>query len=64
MTREEQLKYIQDNCNAFKRALLAKASKIPPNWDSMEIRKCVMDCAKNAWIATWRSITNGIGFKR
>jgi len=59
MTREEQLKCIEDNCNAFKKALLAKASKIPPNWDSM-----VMDCAKKAWIATLRSITNGIGFKR
>jgi len=31
MTREEQLKRIEDNCNAFKKALLAKASKIPPN---------------------------------
>jgi hypothetical protein len=28
---------------AFKKALLAKASKIPPNWDSMEIRQWVMD---------------------
>jgi hypothetical protein len=30
----------------------------------MEIRPWVMDCAKNAWISTLRSITNGIGFKR
>jgi hypothetical protein len=26
MAREEQLKCIEDNCNAFKKALLAKAS--------------------------------------
>jgi hypothetical protein len=31
--------------------LLAKASKIPPNWDSMEIRQWVMDCAKDAWVS-------------
>lgn len=36
MTREEQLKCIEDTCNAFKKPLLAKASKIPPNRDSMD----------------------------
>ena len=46
MTRDEQLKCIEDSVGAFKRTLLAKASKIPPNWDSMEIRQWVMDCAK------------------
>jgi hypothetical protein len=43
MTRDEQLKCIEDNVEAFKKALLAKASKIPPSWDSMEIRQWVMD---------------------
>ena len=38
MTREQQLKCIEDNCDAFKRTLLAKASKIPPNWDGTEIK--------------------------
>jgi hypothetical protein len=39
---------------AFKKALLAKASKIPANWDSMEIRQWVMDCAKDAWVAHYQ----------
>ena len=30
MTREEQLKCIEENCEAFKKTLLAKASKIRP----------------------------------
>lgn len=51
MTREDQLKCIEDNCDAFKRALLAKASKMPPNWDGMEIRQWAMDCAKDAWVS-------------
>jgi hypothetical protein len=51
MTREEQLQCIVDNCDAFKKTLLAKASKIPPNWDGMEIRQWVMDCAKDAWVS-------------
>ena len=38
MTRDEQLKCIEDNCDAFKRTLLAKALKIPPNWDNAEIK--------------------------
>ena len=29
MTREEQLQCIVDNCDAFKKTLLARASKIP-----------------------------------
>ncbi|MGA7313785.1 MAG: hypothetical protein WBX22_07405 [Silvibacterium sp.] len=49
MTRDEQLKCIEENCDAFKKMVLAKAAKIPPNWDSMEIRQWVMDCAKVAW---------------
>jgi hypothetical protein len=53
MTREDQLKCIEDNCDAFKRALLAKASKMPPNWDGMEIRQWAMDCAKDAWVSRW-----------
>ena len=36
---------------AFEKLLLAKASKIPPNWDGMEIRQWVMDCAKEAWVS-------------
>jgi hypothetical protein len=51
MTREEQVKCIQENCEAFKLTLLAKASKMPPNWDGMEIRQWVMDCAKDAWVS-------------
>jgi hypothetical protein len=35
----------------LKKALLAKASKIPQNWGSMEIRQWVMDCAKDAWVS-------------
>lgn len=48
MTREEQMQCIVDNVDAFEKTLLAKASKIPPNWDGMEIRQWVMDCAKDA----------------
>ena len=51
MTRDEQLKCIEEGCDAFKKTLLAKASKIPPNWDGMEIRQWVMDCAKDAWVS-------------
>jgi hypothetical protein len=51
MTREEEVKCVEDNCDACKKGLLAKASKIPPNWDSMEIRQWVMDCAKDAWVS-------------
>ena len=51
MTREAQLKCIEENCEAFKKALLAKSSKIPPNWDGMEIRQWVMDGAKDAWVS-------------
>jgi hypothetical protein len=47
MTREEQLQCIEDNVEGFMRTLLAKASKIPPNWDTMGIRQWVMDCAKD-----------------
>jgi hypothetical protein len=47
MTREEQLQCIEDNVDAFKKTLLAKASKIPPNWDSAEIKQWVMGSAKN-----------------
>jgi hypothetical protein len=49
MTRDEQLKCIEDNCEAFKRTLLAKASKILPNWDSVEIRQWVMDSIGTKW---------------
>ena len=51
MTREEQLKCIADTCDSFKQAMLAKASKIPANWDGMEIRQWVMDSAKDAWVS-------------
>lgn len=50
MTREEQEKCIAECCDAFKKMVLAKASKIPPNWDEMEIRQWVMDTAKDAWV--------------
>jgi hypothetical protein len=43
MTHEAKLECIADNVEAFKKALLAKASKIPPKWDSMEIRQLVID---------------------
>jgi hypothetical protein len=39
MTRDEQMQCIVDNVDAFKQMVLAKASKTPPNWDSMEIRQ-------------------------
>jgi hypothetical protein len=51
MTRDEQLKCIADTCDAFKQAMLAKASKIPANWDGIEIRQWVMDSAKAAWVS-------------
>ena len=51
MTHDEQLQCIAENCDALKKTLLAKASKVPPNWDSMEIRQWVMDCAKDAWVS-------------
>ena len=51
MTREEQLQCIVDNFDAFKKTLLARASKIPPNWDGMEIRQWVMDSAKGSWVS-------------
>jgi hypothetical protein len=51
MTRDEQLKCIEEDCEASKKTLLAKASKLPPNWDGMEIRQWVMDCAKDAWVS-------------
>jgi len=51
MTREEQMQCIVDNVDAFEKTLLAKASKIPPNWDGMEIRQWVMDCPKDAWVS-------------
>lgn len=50
MTRDEQIRCIEDNCDAFKQMVLAKASKLPPNWDSTEIRQWVMDSAKDAWV--------------
>jgi hypothetical protein len=51
MTREEQLLCIVDNVEAFKKMLLAKASKVPLNWDHAEIKQWVMDCAKDAWVS-------------
>jgi hypothetical protein len=39
------------HCDALKKTLLAKTSKIPPNWDGMEIRQWVMDCAEDAWVS-------------
>ena len=39
MTREEQIKCIGDNCDAFKKALLAKGRRFRPNWDGIEIRQ-------------------------
>jgi hypothetical protein len=51
MTRGAQLKCIEENCEAFKQMVLAEAAKVPPNWDTMEIRQWVMDCAKDAWVS-------------
>ena len=51
MTQDEQLKCIGENCDAFKKMVLAKAAKIPPNWEDAEIRQWVMDCAKDAWVS-------------
>ena len=51
MTREQQTKCIEQNCEAFKRTMLGKASKIPSNWEDAEIRQWVMDCAKDAWVS-------------
>jgi hypothetical protein len=48
MTREEQLKCIADRCDAFKQAMLSKASKIPKNWEDAEIRQWVIDAARDA----------------
>ena len=53
MTREQQIKCIEEGCDAFPRMLLAKASKIPPNWDGMEIRQWAMDCAKDDGCRRW-----------
>jgi hypothetical protein len=50
MTREEQEKCIAECCDAFKKMIQAKATRIPPNWDSMEIQQWIMDCAKDAWV--------------
>jgi len=51
MTRDELLTCIEANIDAFRKTLLAKPSKIPPNWDDMEIKQWVMDSAKGAWLS-------------
>jgi hypothetical protein len=51
MTRDEQIKCVEANCDAFKQMVLAKAAKLPVNWEDAEIRQWVMDCAKDAWVS-------------
>ena len=53
------MKCIADACDVFKKKLLAKASKIPPNWDGAEIKQWVMDCAKDAWVSKMDKIRMG-----
>jgi hypothetical protein len=51
MTRDEQLKCIERNLDAFKKMVLARASKVPAQWEEAEIRQWVMDVAKDAWVS-------------
>jgi len=51
MTKEERLKCIEHNLDAFKKMVLAKASKVPAQWEEAEIRQWVMDVAKEAWVS-------------
>jgi hypothetical protein len=46
MKGEERDAFIAQCCDAFKRALLARASKVPYNWDCPEIRQWVIDTAR------------------
>jgi hypothetical protein len=55
MTREDQIQCIEENCDAFKKMVLAKESKVPSNWEEADIRPWVMDCAKDAWVSRWQS---------
>jgi hypothetical protein len=36
--------------------VLAKAAKIPPNWEDAEISQWVMGCAKETWVLRMRCI--------
>jgi hypothetical protein len=47
MTREEQLKFVADACDALKTMLLLKASKMPKDWGREEIRQWVLDAARD-----------------
>jgi hypothetical protein len=51
MTREEQMECIEHNLDAFKKMVLARASKVPAQWEEAEIRQWVMDVAKDAWVS-------------
>ena len=55
MTREDQIQCIEENCDTFKKMVLAKESKVPSNWEEADIRPWVMDCAKDAWVYRWQS---------
>ncbi len=49
MTPEERNKYIADCCDGFKGQLLARADRIPRDWDCAEIQQWIMDTARDAW---------------
>ena len=49
MTLEERNKYIADCCDGFKGQLLARADRIPRDWDCAEIQQWIMDTARDAW---------------
>lgn len=51
MTKEDQLKCIEHNLDAFKKMVLARAAKVPAQWEEAEIRQWVMDVAKDAWVS-------------
>ena len=63
MTSEERNKYIGDCCDGFKRQLLAKADRIPRDWDCAEIQQWIMDTARDAWTVKMTP-TQNIGYQR
>ena len=55
MKGEERDAFIAQCCDAFKRALLARASKVPYNWDCPEIRQWVIDTAREMQVPEMRA---------
>ncbi len=41
MTKREQRKFINDICKSLRESLLAKADKLPENWNGIEIREWI-----------------------